>query len=224
MELKVYNNAQLGKIRGCIVNDQVWFVGKDVALLLGYKNTRKALTDHVDADDRKGNESLPLMKGQRYTMINESGLYSLLLRSNQPQARQFKQWVTAEVLPQIRRTGAYSMKHMEQTCRRLKGENAQLSQKAAYTDRVLMSIDCVTTTQVAKEVGLNAQQLNNLLVATGVQYHQCGQYLLCAPYAKLGLAKNRTLSFQDEHGHTRTRTYLVWTELGRTFLHAILER
>ena len=112
---------------------------------------------------------------------------------------------------------------LEAAVRQLTQTNKQLHEKADYADRVLMSIDCLTTTQVAKELKLTVTQLTTLLVASGVIYRQCGQWLRAAPYAHLGLAKNRTLTFQDEHGHTRTTTYLVWTELGRSFLHSLFK-
>lgn len=108
-DIVVFNNKDFGEIRTLYVNDEVWFVGKDVALALGYKDTDQALRQHVDEEDkltRKLNGS-----GQKRSMvtINESGLYSLALSSKLPSAKKFKHWVTSEVLPAIRKTGAYQM-------------------------------------------------------------------------------------------------------------------
>ena len=90
-----------------VINNKPWFVGKDVASVLGYTDTRKAIRMHVDDDD-KGGDILSTPGGrQQITIINESGLYSLILSSKLPQAREFKRWVTSEVLPQIRQTGGY---------------------------------------------------------------------------------------------------------------------
>lgn len=106
-ELTIFKNEDFGEVRTILINDEPYFVGKDVALILGYTNPQKALRDHVDEEDRTVNESFTV-NGTAATLINESGLYSLILSSKLPSAKKFKRWVTSEVLPEIRRTGAYS--------------------------------------------------------------------------------------------------------------------
>ena len=97
-------------VRIITINDEPWFVGKDVADILGYSNSRKALSDHVDDEDKGVTKSDTLGGNQNITIINESGLYSLILKSKKPEAKQFKRWVTSEVLPTIRKHGAYNAK------------------------------------------------------------------------------------------------------------------
>ena len=97
-------------VRIITINDEPWFVGKDVADILGYSNSRKALSDHVDDEDKGVTKSDTLGGNQNLTIINESGLYSLILKSKKPEAKQFKRWVTSEVLPTIRKHGAYNAK------------------------------------------------------------------------------------------------------------------
>ena len=94
-------------VRIIAINGEPWFVGKDVADILGYSNSRKALSDHVDDEDKGVTKSDTLGGNQNITIINESGLYSLILKSKKPEAKQFKRWVTSEVLPTIRKHGAY---------------------------------------------------------------------------------------------------------------------
>ncbi len=96
---------------------------------------------------------------------------------------------------------------------------AELAPKAEYCDEVLESVSCMTTTQVAKELDMSAIELNRWLCKQGIQYSQSGQYLLYADYARRGYAKNRTHSFRDSQGEMHTRSYLVWTERGREFIH-----
>ena len=106
-KLTTFNNPDFGNIRGTVINNEPWFVGKDVATALGYKETAKAVREHVDEEDR-GVSVLDTPGGkQKIVTINESGLYSLILSSNLPTAKQFKRWVTSEVLPSIRKTGGY---------------------------------------------------------------------------------------------------------------------
>ena len=106
-ELQVFNNDEFGSIRTVTIENEPWFVGKDVAEVLGYTNPSKALADHVDTEDKLNNETL-LSLGQRGGwLINESGLYALILSSKLPSAKKFKRWVTSEVLPSIRKTGSY---------------------------------------------------------------------------------------------------------------------
>lgn len=104
MELQVFSNAEFGSVRSIMVNDEPFFVGKDVAEILGYSNPRKALADHVDDEDKMDGVTIrdSIGREQSPVVINESGLYSLILSSKMPKARQFKRWVTSEVLPAIR--------------------------------------------------------------------------------------------------------------------------
>jgi prophage antirepressor-like protein len=99
MEIQIFKNDRFGEVRTMVINDEPWFVGKDVAEVLGYRLARKALYDHVEDDDKKGVPiQNPLGGKQEMTIINESGLYSLILSSKLPQAKEFKRWVTLEVL------------------------------------------------------------------------------------------------------------------------------
>ena len=107
MQIKIFENEEFGRIRTVMIDNEPWFVGKDVAQILEYRETAKAIRTHVDAED-KGVSVLDTPGGkQEITIINESGLYSLVLSSKMPRAKEFKRWVTSEVLPTIRRTGGY---------------------------------------------------------------------------------------------------------------------
>lgn len=108
-QLKIFENEEFGQIRTVMRDGEVWFVGKDVANGLGYSNARKALGDHVDKEDKGVTKRDTLGGVQELTIVNESGLYSLVLSSKLPPAKRFKRWVTSEVLPAIRKTGSYDM-------------------------------------------------------------------------------------------------------------------
>lgn len=108
-ELQIFKNDAFGEIRTTMINAEPWFVGKDVAEILGYSNPRKAILDHVDEEDKTDGVTIrdSIGRDQNPICINESGLYSLVLSSKLPTAKQFKRWVTGEVLPSIRKTGGY---------------------------------------------------------------------------------------------------------------------
>lgn len=108
-EITVFSNTEFGSVRTLVINGEPYFVGKDVAKILGYSNPRKALIDHVDSEDKGVTKCDTLGGTQEMTVINESGLYSLILSSKLPKAKEFKRWVTSEVLPSIRKTGSYSI-------------------------------------------------------------------------------------------------------------------
>ena len=215
--IQIFTNDIFGKIRTCQVNNQIMFVGKDVATALGYKNPSNALQVHVDSEDKTS--YLIQVSGSNYKantlFVNESGLYALILSSKLPQAKAFKRWVTSEVLPAIRQTGKYELTSQQL---RLLGE------KAEYYDEVLQSVDCSTTTQIAKEMGMTAQELYRWLIALGILYWQSGEYMLYADYARMGLAKTRTISIKNRLGICHTQRYLVWTEEGRKVLHQIFQK
>ncbi len=105
-EIQVFTNEKFGRVRTTIIDGKPWFVSKDVAVALGYSNPQKAVRDHVDDDDRTVNDSFTV-NGTPVTLINESGIYSLVLSSKLPTAKQFKRWITHDVIPAIRQHGAY---------------------------------------------------------------------------------------------------------------------
>ena len=194
---------------------ETFFVGKDVAKALGYSKPLDALAKHVEKDDSAKCGLIDSMgRRQKTIIINESGLYALILSSHLPQAKAFKRWVTSEVLPAIRKTGRYEL---------TPAELKQLASSAEYADEVLLSVNCMTTTQVAKEMGMTGPELYRWLVALGIVYWQSGQYMLYADYARAGLAKSRTHLRYSPTGDVRTEIYLVWTQEGRKFLHEVFE-
>ncbi len=239
-EIQIFKNDLFGEIRTMTdEHGEPWFVGKDVAEALGYAKSRNALSLHVDDDDKT--TALIQGGGSNYKsnaiIINESGLYSLVLSSKLPTAKEFKRWVTAEVLPQIRKTGRYAMQPIsdfEVLCRavlisdkRIKELTAmveELAPKADYVDEVLDSVSCFTMAQVAKELDMSEHELTRLLIERHIIYYQSGQYMLYVDYAHRGYAKNRTHSYRDLLDELHTMTYLVWTERGRKFIHDLVNK
>ena len=129
-EITVFNKKEFGEIRSVKINSEPWFAGKDVAVALKYSNPQKAIRDHVDEEDKTVNDSFTV-NGTALQLINESGVYSLILRSRKPEAKAFKRWVTSEVLPSIRKTGVYHLSPAQQIAQmreerlRMKEENHQ---------------------------------------------------------------------------------------------------
>jgi len=242
--LTLFSHPQLGEIRVQQINGEPWFVGKDVADVLGYSNTKDAICKHVDPEDKLGSQIATSGQRREMTLINESGLYALILTSKLPQAKEFKRWVTSEVLPQIRKTGGYisltpspspngeggTVSDQEILCRALmilkktidlKDELiADLAPKAEYTDKVLQSPTCYTMTQVAKGLSMTVYQLTFLLIQRGIIYHSpSGPYMLYKKYLNRGLEAYRTKCGENLFGEPIwTDTYLVWTEAGRKLI------
>ena len=239
-QIQIFQNQEFGAIR-TLTNEQgePMFCAKDVCDALKYGNSREALRKHVDEKDVTKRDTLTKGGKQMMTFINESGLYALILSSKLESARRFKHWVTSEVLPSIRKQGGYMMARpdesdevilaralqiMQATLQRRDELIAKLQPRAEYADHVLDSISCFTVTQIGKELGMTGHDLNVLLCSHKIQYAQSGQYLLYADYARQGLAKNRTFSREASDGTLYTRTYLVWTEKGRDFIHQLLDK
>ena len=241
--IQIFKHKMFGEIRTMTdEKGETFFVGKDVATALGYKNTYDALNKHVDAEDKGTIAIRESAYETRAIVINESGLYSLILSSKLPQAKAFKHWVTSEVLPQIRKTGGYiptkdaegrqltdleilalAVKIQQKTIEEQDRAIEALAPKAEYCDEVLDSVSCFTTTQIAKELDMTVHDLTRLLLAKKVMYKQSGQYMLYADLARKGYARNRTHGHYDAEGDHHTRTYLVWTERGRRFIHRIVK-
>ena len=237
-EIKIFQNQEFGAIR-TMSNEQgePMFCAKDVCDALGYNNSRDALRKHVERGDVAKCDTPTLSGNQLMTFTNESGLYSLILSSKLESAKRFKHWVTSEVLPSIRKQGGYmiarpyesdeeilarALQIMQATLQRRDEQIAKLQPRADYADHVLDSVSCFTVTQIGKELNMTGHDLNILLCQKHIQYVQSGQYLLYADYARQGLAKNRTFEYHAPDGELKTRTYLVWTERGRNFIHQLL--
>ena len=238
-EIQIFQNQEFGAIRTmCNEQGDVMFCAKDVCDALRYTNSREALRKHVMSDDVTKRDTVDTLGRKNFaSFINESGLYSLILSSKLESARRFKHWVTGEVLPSIRKQGGYmiarpeesdevimarALQIMHATLQRRDELIAKLQPRADYADHVLDSISCFTVTQIGKELGMTGHDLNMLLCSHKIQYVQSGQYLLYADYARQGLAKNRNFEYHSPEGELKTKTYLVWTERGRDFIHRLI--
>ena len=204
--IQIFTSDIFGEIRTCHVNNQIMFVGKDVAQALGYSNTRDALNKHVDAEDKL--ESQIATSGQRRTtiIINESGLYSLILSSKLPQAKAFKRWVTSEVLPSIRKTGRYELPQRIP-------ELAVLNSDAE---------DTLTATQVAKTFNMTVYDFNAVLRDMGIQYRRGGRWNISDDLDGRDLVRLRTHVSYSLKGEKKVRTYMTWTMTGLHFLNSKL--
>lgn len=251
MELQVFSNAEFGSVRSIMVNDEPFFVGKDVAEILGYSNPRKALADHVDDEDKMDGVTIrdSIGREQSPVVINESGLYSLILSSKLPKARQFKRWVTSEVLPAIRKHGVFAVDTMlndpdamiaalqaykEERQRRLllESENAvqkqqllEMKPKVSYYDVVINSPDLISITEIAKDYGWSAKHMNGYLHSKGIQYKQGDRiWILYQKYAEQGLTSTKTHAYLTGDGSTHTKVHTYWTQKGRLFIYDLLKK
>lgn len=192
-KIVIFKHEEFGEIRTLNIGGEPWFVGKDIAVALGYSAPRNAIQAHVDNEDKT--TALIQCTGSEYksnaVIINESGLYSLILSSKLTSAKKFKRWVTSEVLPSLRKHGAYftaetlhktmsdprelaklltTLAGEQEKRRKLEEENAFLSVKANYYDRILQSKNSVPVTQIAKDYGMTAIAFNKMLHDYGIQY------------------------------------------------------
>lgn len=178
-ELKIFKNPEFGQIRSIEIDGLPYFVGKDVAEILGYTNPQKAIRDHVDEEDKTLNESFTV-NGTKGVLINESGLYSLILSSKLPTAKQFKRWVTSEVLPTIRKQGYYTAdnnKNDETKAKLLRAEAMVINAKNRAFNTIMKSIDNKQLSPIAVQVfglkGLESVfgvEVGNLLPKTEKTY------------------------------------------------------
>lgn len=239
-ELQIFNNPEFGEIRTVEIDGEPWLVGKDVAAALGYSNTKDALARHVDSEDKRGSR-IPTPSGeQEMTIINESGLYSLVLSSKLPGAKKFRRWVTAEVLPSIRRTGGYSipkdypsalraLADAEEKRLLLEAENEVQRQAIAdfepikrYVDEILSSSGTMATSQIAADYDMTARRLNRILHEEGIQHYVHGQWILYRQHMGKGYTKSRTIQITHADGRPDSKLHTEWTQRGRLLIHEIL--
>lgn len=179
-QLKIFENKEFGQIRTIEIDDEPWFVGKDVADVLGYERPTKAIMDHVDDDDRRGSSIGTSDQLRNMVVINESGVYSLIFGSKLPTAKRFKHWVTSEVLPTIRKHGAYataptidkilsdpdygikllqSLKEERERCAALETKIKEMRPKEIFTDAVSASSTSILIGDLAKLIKQNGQNI-----------------------------------------------------------------
>lgn len=244
-EIKIFENEQFGSVRTILIDGQPWFVGKDVAEALGYTNTRKALLDHVDVEDkntvtiRDGNKGNP-----NQTIINESGVYCLIIKSKLETARQFKRWVTSEVLPSIRKYGMYAteqtidnvlngteeaeklfiqLKEEKLRTRELENENMRLAEEndslAEVVDFINMyddESDLLNVSDIAIAYQMSAIEFNRLLCILGIQHRAYGTWMIAPEYENCGYVRtDKRSTFYGEGFFIHTR----WTHKGAAFLY-----
>lgn len=251
--LQVFNNDDFGRIRAVEIDGEPWLVGNDVASMLGYTNPQKALRDHVDSEDLRGERFVHPLGGEQNTrLINESGVYSLILSSKLPKAKEVKRWITSEVMPSIRKHGVFATEDfakkvfenpqfmidileeiqrerartdkLEELVGAQGQQIAEMRPKANYYDLVLACKDAVAISVIAKDYGMSAQKLNSMLHDLGIQYKQGSIWLLYQDYAKEGYTTTKTQTFLDDKSELHSRVHTYWTQKGRLFIYEVLKK
>lgn len=237
-------------VRMMLINNEPYFVGKDVASILGYKDLNRAVNQHVDEEDRKflsrkgsGDSYITLWSKNDWAkkvIINESGLYSLILSSKLPDAKKFKHWVTSKVLPSIRKTGSYNVKQdtpsyqiadsierakawiKEETVRRNQAKQLEAEKpKVDYYESQMNNPGLITTSEIAKNYGWSAQKLNKYLATKQIQFKRGSTWMIYQKYQGKGLAALQQYSDTD---NKYLFSSLHWTAKGRKFIYDLLKK
>lgn len=239
-DLQIFKNDTFGQVRILEKDNELWFVAKDVCDCLEIKNTTDALK-RLDNDERS---RFNLGRQGETNIVNEYGLYNLVLSSRKPEAKEFKRWITHDVIPQIRKTGTYSMnipKSLPEALRAYADEVeshnatkaivAQQEQQIAefkpvkdYVDKILSSKSCLAITQIAADYGLSAQELNKILHEAGLQRKVGDQWILYKQHIAKGFTKSETFTFCRSDGRLDSKITTKWTQKGRLEIHSILTK
>lgn len=242
-DLQIFNNDRFGQVRIIPVDGELMFVAKDVCDCLEITKHRDAIS-RLDSDER-GSVKLDTPGGkQDIAATNEYGLYSLVLSSRKPEAKDFKRWITHDVIPAIRKTGSYSMvipqtlpEALRAYADEVESHNAtkaivaQQEQQIAefkpvkdYVDKILSSKSCLAITQIAADYGLSAQELNKILHEAGLQRKVGDQWILYKQHMAKGFTKSETFTFCRSDGRLDSKITTKWTQKGRLEIHSILTK
>ena len=242
-DLQIFNNDRFGQVRIIPVDGELMFVAKDVCDCLEITKHRDAIS-RLDSDER-GSVKLDTPGGkQDIAAINEYGLYSLVLSSRKPEAKDFKRWITHDVIPAIRKTGSYSIvipqtlpEALRAYADEVESHNAtkaivaQQEQQIAefkpvkdYVDKILSSKSCLAITQIAADYGLSAQELNKILHEAGLQRKVGDQWILYKQHMAKGFTKSETFTFCRSDGRLDSKITTKWTQKGRLEIHSILTK
>lgn len=274
-EIQMFNNVEFGQVRRMTDENSVrWIMGKDICNALGDKNSQRTLS-RIDDTDKRTFEIIDSMgRKQNAVFVNESGFYALLF-AMQPQKshnkdgasdeypietqrrieriRSFKKWVTSEVLPSIRKHGAYIVGQESMTREQLiakalvaandiidekdrqisqltetnqiqAGQIAELKPRANYCDIVLATKDLVPITLIAKDYGMSATEMNKILHEHGYQYKRNKTWVLYDKYADKGYTSSKTHVYEDCYGREHSQMSTQWTQSGRLFIYNELKK
>lgn len=230
-------NFENHEVRSLLLNNEPWFVGKDVAEVLGYAKPLNAIAQHVDKDDSlKQGLTDSLGRQQKTIFVNESGLYALIFGSKLESAQKFKRWVTSEVLPALRKTGQYQVKELSgqelmakalieaQSVLAAKDKVIEeMKPKASYYDVILNCKGLLATSVIAKDYGWSAIRLNEYLHKKGIQFKQGKTWLLYQKYATEGYASTKTHEHLGNDGTNHANVHTYWTQKGRRFIYDLLK-
>ena len=241
MEIQVFKNDRFGEVRTMVINDEPWFVGKDVASVLGYERADNAIRSHVEEEDKLMHQISASGQRRQMTIINESGLYALILSSKLPQAKDFKRWVTSEVLPQIRMTGGYipvgkdddedaiqrkAIDIMNRTIEQMKQKEILRLADNIIGEGIRMlnedAEDTLTATQVAKTFNMTVFHFNEVLRDLGIQYRRHGHWNISDDLANRDFVRMRTHVSYSLKGLKKVKHYMTWTMDGLHYLNARL--
>jgi prophage antirepressor-like protein len=242
-EIRIFENETFGKIRVTEINNEPWWVLADVCKVLEIGNSRM-VASRLDKDELMSVKLTSGRQKREMTVINESGLYAVILRSDKPQAKPFRKWITSEVIPSIRKHGAYmtpqaltqalstpeNLITLLQTLQSEQNKNKELSAeievmkpKASYYDLVLNCKDLVPISVIAKDYGKSAIWLNRYLREKKIQYRQGNIWLLYQKYSDKGYASTKTNLVTDTGGVPHVREFLCWSQKGRLFIYKMLK-
>lgn len=241
-ELQIFTNDTFGDVRTVTRDGEPWFVAADVCRALEVVNNRDAVS-RLD-DDEKDVVSTDTLGGvQSVTIINEAGLYSLVLGSRKPEARAFKRWITHDVVPAIRRHGMYATNELldnpdllieaatrikvqrekisalETTIAVQSQQLAEAAPKVSYYDLILNCKDLISISKIAKDYGMSAVRMNETLRELGIQFRQGNVWLLYQKYAAQGYTSTKTHEYIGSDGANHARTATYWTQKGRVWLY-----
>lgn len=248
-DLQIFKNAEFGSIRVIEKDGEPWLVGKDVSDALGYDQTSN-MVKRLDSEDFMSSKLDGM--NMKSIMINESGFYAAVLGSHLPTAKKFKRWVTSEVLPTIRKHGAYMTpekieevllnpdviinlatqlkqerelnEKLDFTVRSQEKQIEELKPLAAYVKTILNNKSLVTVEQIAQDYGMSAQKLNKTLHELHIQYKGGnGQWILYQEHKQFGYVHSETISFKRSDGRPDTTMHTKWTQAGRMFLYEKLK-
>lgn len=248
-DLMIFKNEEFGEIRTLQINNEPWFVAKDISDKLGYAETSNMIK-RIDKEDFISSKLEGM--NMKSIIINESGLYSAIIGSKLESAKRFKHWVTSEVLPSIRKTGGYiageenmtedelvlkAMSVLNKKVENLKLQNqnlleennqkdqliGELKPKADYTDKILHSKGTTKVNVIANDYGYTAIEFNKLLNRLGIQYKQGEDWLLYKEHRGKGYTHTKTWDFKRKDGTPDSKTNMEWTQKGRLFLYQKLK-